>query len=61
MAATWPSIIPLGRDDVGAGLGLGDGDLGVELDGGVVVDLAVGVEHAAVAVVGVLVEAAGRP
>ena len=40
MARTWPSIIPDGRDDVGAGVGLGDGDLGVALEGGVVVDLA---------------------
>ena len=57
MAATWPSIIPEGRDDVGAGARLRDGHLGVEQEGRVVVDAAALVEHAAVAVVGELVEA----
>ena len=57
MAPTWPSIIPRRGDDVGAGVGLGHRDLGVALERGVVVDLAAVVEHAAVAVVGVLVEA----
>ena len=33
---------PAGGDDVGAGVGLGHGGPGVELEGGVVVDLAVG-------------------
>ncbi len=50
---------PARGDHVGAGRRLHDGQVGVELDRGVVVDLAgVGVEHAAVAVVGELVEAA---
>ena len=48
---------PRRRDDVGAGVGLRDRDLRVALEGGVVVDLAVGVEDPAVPVVGVLVEA----
>ena len=56
MAATCPSIIPLGRHDVRARLGLGQRDLPVELDGGVVEDFAVGPEEAAVPVVGVLIE-----
>ena len=41
IAPTWPSIIPLGATTCGAGLGLGDGDAGVELEGRVVVDGAV--------------------
>ena len=48
---------PARRDDVGAGSGLGDGRLGVDVERGVVVDHAVLVEDAAVAVVGVLVDA----
>ena len=48
---------PARCDDVGAGGGLGDGGLGVDLERGVVVDVAVLVEHAAVTVVGVLVDA----
>ena len=51
-----------GGHDMGPGLGLGDGDAGVDLERGVVVDrgarVAGGpVEHAAVAVIGVLVDA----
>ena len=42
---------------MGAGLGLGEGHLPVAHQGGVVVDAAVGIEYAAVAVVGELVEA----
>ena len=42
---------------MGTGARLGDGGRRVDLEGGVVVDLAVLVEHAAVAVVGVLVDA----
>ena len=49
---------PRGRHDVGAGVGLRQRRPGVELDGGVVVDVACRRQHAAVAVVGVLVEAA---
>ena len=48
---------PGGGDDVGARRGLGQCDLAVELEGGVVVDLAVVGEQPAVAVRGVLVEA----
>ena len=48
---------PARGDDGGSGAGLGDGDLGVDLQGGVVVDAAAGVEHAAVAMIGVLVDA----
>ncbi len=48
---------PGGGDDVGARAGLRDGHRGIQLIGGVVVDPAVIVEHAAVAVVGELVEA----
>ena len=48
---------PAGADDVDAGRGLGERHLGVHLQRRVVVDRAVGVEHAAVAVVGELVEA----
>ena len=48
---------PARRGDVGAGVGLRDRGPGVELEGGVVVDVAVGADDAAVAVVGVLVDA----
>ena len=57
MARTWPSIIPDGATTSAPGVGLGERDLGVALEGGVVVDLAARGEQAAVAVVGVLVEA----
>ena len=56
MAATCPSIMPLGRHDVRTRFGLRQRDPPVELEGRVVEDLAVGPEHAAVAVVRVLVE-----
>ena len=49
--------MPAGRYHVGAGLGLRDRDPPVALERGVVVHLAVVGEHAAVAVVGVLVQA----
>lgn len=49
--------MPLGPTTWTAGVGLDLGHLGVPLQGGVVVDAPVGVEDAAVAVVGVLVEA----
>ena len=39
IAPTWPSIIPLGAIDVGAGLGLRDRDARVALERGVVVDV----------------------
>ena len=42
---------------MGAGVGLGHGHPGVDLHGAVVVDVPVGVEHAAVPVVGELVQA----
>ena len=45
------------RHDVRAGLGLGQRDAPVQLDGGVVLHLAIRPEYPAVAVVGVLVEA----
>ncbi len=48
---------PRGGDDVGARACLRDGHRGIQLVGGVVVDPAAIVEHAAVAVVGELVEA----
>ena len=48
---------PRRRHDVGPRTGLGDGDPLVELERGVVVGLTVVVEHTAVAVVGVLVDA----
>jgi hypothetical protein len=48
---------PRGGDHVGAGDRLGHRHPGVEVQGGVVVDRAVGGQDAAVAVVGVLVEA----
>ena len=57
MWPTWPSIIPLGATTCGAGAGLGHRGPGVDLERGVVVDVAAIVEHAAVAVVGVLVDA----
>ena len=47
---------PRRRDHVGARLGLRERDARVELDGGVVVDLSRRRQHAAVAMVGVLVE-----
>src|SRR5262245_28260933 len=56
--ADLPVHHPAGRDDVRAGVGLGHRRAGVALDGRVVVDHTVGGEHAAVPVVGVLVEAA---
>ncbi len=49
---------PRGRDEVGAGLGLGDGHLAVAQDRGVVVDPAVRIEDATVAVIRVLVKTA---
>ena len=58
MAVDLPVHHPAGRHDVRPGVGLGHRGPGVEHDGGVVVDLAGGGQHAAVAVVGVLVEAA---
>ena len=57
MAATWPSIMPLGATTSAPASAWASATRRVELEGGVVVDLAVGAEHAAVAVVGVLVEA----
>ena len=57
MAADLAVHHPGRGDDVGPGLGLGHGHLGVALEGQVVVDVAPVVEDAAVAVVGVLVEA----
>ena len=57
MAPTWPSIIPEGAITSAPALGLRDGDRRVALQRGVVVDLAGVGEQAAVAVVGVLVEA----
>ena len=51
---------PAGPDEVDARGGLGERHLAVDLEGAVVVDAAVGVEHAAVAVVGELVEAQVR-
>ena len=58
--ADLPVHHPARRDDVGAGLGLGERGAGVALDRGVVVDHPVRGEDAAVPVVGVLVEAAVR-
>ncbi len=57
MAATWPSIIPEGATTWAPAPAWATADLGVALEGEVVVDLAAGVEDPAVAVVGVLVEA----
>ena len=57
MWPTWPSIIPLGATTWAPAPGLGQRGLGVDLERGVVVDVAALVEHAAVAVVGVLVDA----
>ena len=57
MRPTWPSIIPLGATTWAPARGLGERGAGVDLQRGVVVDVAVLVEHAAVAVVGVLVDA----
>ena len=58
MARHLPVHHPAGGHDVDPGLGLGDGDGGVALEGGVVVDAhRSGGEDPAVAVVGVLVEA----
>ena len=57
MAADLPVHHPARRDHVGARLGLRQRDALVELERGVVQHLAVGAEHAAVPVVGVLVEA----
>ena len=48
---------PARRGDVGAGVGLRPRRPRVELEGGVVVDVTVGTDDAAVAVVGVLVDA----
>ena len=56
-AGDLPVHHPARSDDGGAGRGLGDSDLGVDLQGGVVVDAATSIEHSAVAVVGVLVDA----
>ena len=55
--ATWPSIIPLGPTMWTPAAAWATGHLGVHLQRRVVVDPAVGGEHAAVAVVGELVEA----
>ncbi len=44
-------------DQVGAGLGVGEGGVGEEAEGGVVVNATRGIEHAAVAVGGVGAEA----
>ena len=57
MAATWPSIMPLGATTSAPAVGLRLRHLSVEVDGGVVVDVPVLVDEPAVAVVGVLVEA----
>ena len=57
MAATWPSIMPLGATTSAPAAAWASGDAPVELEGRVVEHLTVGAEHAAVAVVGVLVEA----
>ena len=57
MAADLAVHHPARRHDVGAGVGLGQRGPRVDLEGGVVVDLAVGGEHAAVAVGRVLVDA----
>ena len=57
MAATCPSIMPLGATTSAPGLGLGQSDALVELERRVVEDLARRAEDAAVPVVGVLVEA----
>ena len=57
MRPTWPSIIPLGATTRGAGAGLGNRGLGVDLERRVVVDVARLVEHATVPMVGVLVDA----
>ena len=61
IAPTWPSIIPLGATTCGAGRRLGDGGLGVDLERGVVVDVAVGVDDAAVAVARCTRRRTGRP
>ena len=55
--ATWPSIIPLGPTMSTPASAWAQRHLGVHLERRVVVDPAVGGEHAAVAVVGELVEA----
>ena len=57
MASTWPSIIPEGATMSAPAAAWASATSRVELEGGVVVDLAVVGEHAAMAVVGVLVEA----
>jgi len=57
MAATWTVHHPARGDDIGPGVRLGDCDASVQLDGGVVVDGAVCGQHAAVTMVGVLIEA----
>ena len=57
MRPTWPSIIPLGATTWAPACAWATAALGVDLQRGVVVDVAVLVEHAAVAVVGVLVDA----
>ena len=49
--------MPLGATMSAPGLGLGQRDAPVQLDGRVVLDLAIGPEHPAMTVVGVLVEA----
>jgi hypothetical protein len=48
---------PRWRDHVGSGVGLRPGDPPVQLEGPVIVDVALVVQDAAVAVVGVLVQA----
>ena len=57
IAPTWPSIIPDGAITSAPASAWATAMLGVALERGVVVDGAVGREHPAVAVVGVLVEA----
>ena len=54
---TWPSIIPLGATTSAPAVGLGDGDLAYSSRVASLSTSPVGREHAAVAVVGVLVEA----
>ena len=56
-AATWPSIMPERPEQLRARAGLRERHRRVPLEGGVVVDAPAVVEHAAVAVVGELVEA----
>ena len=61
MAPTWPSIIPLGATTSAPAAAWASATSAYSVEGGVVVDVAVRRRDAAVPVVGVLVEAAGRP